>query len=79
MHERNNNAGGDDTELTPAMAAYLEQLLASGHYPALQAMAEASSTRQAWKVIATAMRDDRRFDRNLARLLDGFEHSFAHP
>jgi hypothetical protein len=59
------------------MAAYLGDLLATGQYPALQAMTEASSLRVAWARIAAAMRDERRFDRNLGRLLDGFEQAFT--
>jgi AcrR family transcriptional regulator len=77
MHERNNDAGGNDTALTPPMANYLGDLLATGDYPALQAMAAASSLAEVWTGIATAMRDDRRFDRNLDRLLDGFDKSFG--
>jgi AcrR family transcriptional regulator len=76
MHERNNDAG-DDVQLTPAMAGYLGHLLASGSYPALQAMTAGSSMNDVWVRIANAMRDDRRFDRNLGRLLDGFEQSFS--
>lgn len=76
MHERNNDAGGTDTTLSSPMAAYLGDLLATGEYPALKAMTDASSLAGVWAQIATAMRDDARFDRNLGRLLDGFEQSF---
>lgn len=77
MHERNNDAGGTGTSLTPPLAAYLGDLLATGEYPALKAMTDASSLAGVWTAIAAAMRDDGRFERNLARLLDGFEQSFG--
>jgi len=74
LQERNNNAG-DDTQLTPHFAAYLGQLLATGEYPALQEMHEQYGLLGSFDRISRAMRDDGRFDRNLARLLDGFERS----
>lgn len=76
LQERNNNAGDDGGGLPPPMEAYLGQLLASGDYPALGALQAQHGLRGAWRKVAGAMRDDGRFDRNLSRLLDGFEHSF---
>lgn len=80
MHERNNHGPGDDGgEMSPAMANYLGDLIATGEYPALEAMTAGSSMGAEWLRIASAMRDETRFDRNLARLLDGFEKSFENP
>ena len=75
LHERNNYSDAGD-ELTPRMETYLRALLATGHYPALGALTEHQSLRDVWREVSSAMRDDRRFDRNLARILDGFERSF---
>ena len=75
LQERNNNAGGDDSELSPHLATYLEQLLATGDYPALQEMHEQYGLHGSFERISGAMRDDGRFDRNLSRLLDGFERA----
>ena len=77
MHERNNHGPGDDDSLSPAMESYLNDLIAIGDYPALKAMTADSSMDAEWTRIATAMRDETRFDRNLARILDGFEKSFG--
>ena len=77
MHERNNDGPGDHgATLSPAMANYLGDLIATGDYPALTAMTADSSMDAEWTRIATAMRDENRFDRNLTRLLDGFEKAF---
>ena len=76
LHERNNH-GQSDNEITmsPAMSKYLDDLIATGEYPALKAMTEGSSIDAEWTRIATAMRDESRFDRNLSRLLDGLERA----
>ena len=78
LHERNNYADGGGHQLPPEMATYLQSLVATGHYPALAAMAEHHSLPGAWQKVSDAMRDPGRFDRNLARLLDGFERSLHH-
>ncbi|HQZ35460.1 MAG TPA: TetR/AcrR family transcriptional regulator [Ilumatobacteraceae bacterium] len=78
MHERNNHGPGDDNDqLSPALANYLADLIATGDYPAMESMTEGSSLDEVWTRIAGAMRDETRFDRNLKRLLDGFERSFG--
>lgn len=73
LHERNNY--GDDGGLPPRLETYLTGLLATGEYPSLAALTADRPLRAVWKEVSSAMRDDRRFDRNLARLLDGVEHS----
>jgi AcrR family transcriptional regulator len=77
MHERNNHGPGDDDDrMSPAMENYLNDLIATGDYPALKAMTAGSSMNDEWARISSAMRDETRFDRNLRRLLDGFEKAF---
>lgn len=77
MHERNNRGPNDDGDhLSPAMVSYLDDLIATGDYPTLKAMTDGSSMDAEWARISSAMRDESRFDRNLARLLDGFEKAF---
>jgi len=78
LHERNNYSEAGN-HLSPRMASYLHSLVASGEYPALADMVAHHSLPGAWQQVADAMRDPERFDRNLARLLDGFERSLAHP
>lgn len=85
MHERHNhgpNTQGPDDDgdhLSPTMANYLTDLIATGDYPALKEMTNGSSMDAEWARIAGAMRDETRFDRNLARLFDGFEKAFDAP
>jgi len=76
LHERNNYSDAGD-DLTPRMEGYLRTLLDTGDYPALGALTEHRPLREVWRVVSSAMRDDGRFDRNLARILDGFERSFT--
>lgn len=76
MHERNNHGPSDGEHLSPAMEHYLNDLIATGDYPALKAMTDGSSMDAEWTRISSAMRDESRFDRNLKRLLDGFEKAF---
>ena len=77
MHERNNHSpGDDDDQLSPAMSNYLSDLIATGDYPAMKSMTDGTTMDEVWTRIAGAMRDETRFDRNLNRLLDGFEKSF---
>jgi len=52
---------------------YVSGLAASGAYPALSAMWADPGLDEAWTQMQTAATDPGRFDRNLARLLDGFE------
>lgn len=71
LNHRNNiqlDGGLDD-----GMIAYVEGLLATGSYPALDALADEHGLDGAWTRIESHLRDDRRFERNLARLLDGID------
>jgi AcrR family transcriptional regulator len=75
LHERNNYSDAGD-DLTPRMETYLRALLATGDYPALAELTEHQPLREVWREVSSAMRADGRFDRNLTRILDGFEQSF---
>jgi AcrR family transcriptional regulator len=56
-----------------AMIAYVTSLLGSGDYPRIEAMAKEWGMDKAWHRIHQHSRDEDRFERNLARLLDGFD------
>ena len=74
LHERNNFA--DDANGVE-MAGYIGALLNDDDYPALAAMVAENGLEQVWSKIHNNARDVSRFDRNLARLLAGFEASFG--
>jgi AcrR family transcriptional regulator len=74
LQARNN--GGDDPH-DAEMIEYVEQLMKTGRYPALEELTKEVGLNAAWSTISTHMRDPHRFDRNLARLLDGIEASFS--
>jgi len=71
-----NNLQADDT-FDEEMIAYVNDLLATGEYPQLAAMAEANGLAQSWAEISDHLRDSTRFARNLRRLLDGIEADLA--
>ena len=54
----------------------MADLIATGEYPQLSAMVDAHGLESVWDQMEAAMSDPGRFDRNLARLLDGFEREF---
>jgi AcrR family transcriptional regulator len=71
LHERNNMS---DTQVdADAMVSYIGSLLDRDRYPALSQMVDAHGLHGLWNKIHSHVGDDRRFDRNLARLLAGFE------
>jgi len=67
---------GDDGP-TPSeleeMRGYMADLITSGDYPALAAMWGDPGVEEAWAQLRRHAADPQRFDRNLQRLLDGFE------
>jgi AcrR family transcriptional regulator len=72
LHERNNlKDDPDDAE----MADYIGALLVEDEYPALAAMVSEMGMPRLWARIHAHARRAGRFDRNLARLLAGFEAS----
>ena len=66
----------DEAE-NPALLSYIQSLLAEGEYPALASMVGEVGTEVLWVGIQRQIRDPGRFDRNLARLLDGFHASLT--
>ena len=74
LHERNNLAGdAHDSE----MVDYIGALLIDDDYPALAGMVADVGLEHLWSRIHTHARGAGRFDRNLARLVDGFESSLS--
>lgn len=57
-------SGGD-------LLRYLEQMIATGEFPVLARMIETKGMQSVWEEIADHAAGEGRFDRNLARLLDG--------
>ena len=60
---------GDDD---PGMIRYMEELLAEGEYPALEALTAELGMPELWSRMQAHAEAEDRFDRNLARLLSGF-------
>ena len=58
-----------------AMMGYVGSLLAEGDFPALSAVADDMGFEAVWSEIDRHGHDTGRFDRNLARLLAGFQAS----
>lgn len=73
VHWRNNLQHAEMHD-GPVMS-YMQGLFDSGDYPALSGLVEQHGFAPLWVRINAQMRDPGRFDRNLARLLDGFEGS----
>jgi AcrR family transcriptional regulator len=73
LHERNNvdQVGADG--LPDPMRQYVNDLISTGEYPQLSHLAREHGLESAWEQMEAAVRDEGRFERNLARLLDGFE------
>lgn len=70
-----NNRKGDATGDERSMLEYLSVLVDTGAYPQLEALIAGRSLQDVWREVDSVMRDERRFARNLARLLDGIEAS----
>ena len=70
-----NNRKGDETDDEESTVEYIGVLLDTGAYPQLAALTAHADLRTVWGEVHRAMRDDRRFERNLSRLLDGIEAS----
>jgi AcrR family transcriptional regulator len=67
--DRNNRRG--ERVVSPAVIAYTNGLIASGRYPQLAAIVDELGDEGAWAVFEEHTLDDGRFERNLARILDG--------
>jgi AcrR family transcriptional regulator len=77
LHERNNTQEADRAVLGSDMVEYVNGLIATGDYPQLAEMVSKGSTEEIWGRIEAHVRDRGRFDRNLARILDGFEAAIS--
>ena len=53
------------------MIDYVSVLIETGAYPQLEALTATRPLREVWREVAAVLRDERRFERNLDRLLDG--------
>lgn len=73
LHERNNLK--DDINGAVEMVDYIRALLIEDEYPALAGMVSDMGLERMWSKIHAHARGAARFDRNLARLLAGFEAS----
>ncbi len=77
LQERNNTQDADSAVVGTDMIDYVNGLIATGDYPQLAKMARESSLEVLWSGFEAHVRDPGRFDRNLGRLLDGFEAGFT--
>jgi AcrR family transcriptional regulator len=75
LHERNNTQSDDG--LAAGMRDYINELVSTGEYPNLSRLVDEHGFDTAWRQLDAAQHDDARFDRNLGRLLDGFEREMG--
>jgi len=75
LHER--TAFHEDAATGEAMRAYVNELVATGEYPELTRLVEREGIAELWSQILSHAHDPQRFDRTLARLLDGIEHDLT--
>jgi len=70
---------GDEASFgpTPEMFSYVEQLVAEGSYPQLEALIEELGMDGLWREVEAQFVDPDRFLRNVIRLLDGIERSLT--
>ena len=71
LHRRGGNPGEAHDPHGEGMMAYIGDLVAGGGYPTLAALIDEHGLQEIWQQVDDHGRDDGRFDRNLARLLDG--------
>ncbi len=78
FHERNHvpDQPGHET-FSDGMVRYVGELLESGDYPEMAAIADEVGLDEALRVTEDHARDPERFRRNLDRILDGIEHDLA--
>jgi AcrR family transcriptional regulator len=72
LHER--VAFHEDAAAGDAMKRYVNDLISTGEFPELSRLIEREGTAKVWSELFTHAHDPARFDRNLARMLDGIEH-----
>jgi len=71
LHER--TTMHEDAATGDAMKRYVEDLIATGGFPELTRLVGEVGTAGVWAELSAHANDPDRFDRNLARLLDGIE------
>ena len=76
MVQRVNAIDDDGGFLEPEVLNYVDALIDQGGFPALSAIKAEHGTLGAFEVMQRQGNDPGRFDRNLARLLDGFEADY---
>lgn len=78
LHARNNYTDrGEQPEDDAALLGYVQELTKSGEYPRLAALIAEHGLEPLWTMVSEHGRDETRFDRNLARLLDGIDRDLA--
>jgi AcrR family transcriptional regulator len=77
LHARNDFADGDGPKDDRAMVRYVAELARGGGYPRISALIEAHGVEPLWHKVSAHGRDEHRFDRNLARLLDGIHRDLT--
>ena len=70
LHSRNNLA--DEEASSETVLGYMSELFDGGDFPTLAAMVDEFGLKPLWSRIHAQLRDPKRFERNLSRLLDGF-------
>jgi AcrR family transcriptional regulator len=73
LQSRNNLR--DDQSNDVAVLRYMAEMFDGGDYPTISSLVHEHGFDALWHRINEMVRDPKRFDRNLARLLDGFEAS----
>ena len=70
-----NTRRSDDIDDEDDMIDYVSVLIDTGAFPHLAALTDEMGLRPLWRTVHTSLRDEKRFTRNLVRLLDGIEAS----
>jgi AcrR family transcriptional regulator len=76
LQERNNMEG--EAMASEEMMSYCNALISTGDYPQLAGLVDEHGLAETWALIGAHFRDEGRFERNLARLLDGIEANLPH-
>jgi hypothetical protein len=79
LHERTSFHDDSHEFASPQLIQYMEELLATGEYPHIADLMSTYGTNAAWARITAHSADPSRFERNLARILDGLEFKFTRP
>jgi len=77
LHERTNFHDENQEVASPELIEYVNELAATGDYPHITGLLSEHGPNAAWAQITASAFDPDRFERNLARILDGFEADFA--